>query len=173
MRMIAALFGLMLGLVVAGGASALQSDYSNSDLASDALRLAAQVAQDGDDLKDQTPDSLRQAAAAALAKGDTKSMLHAVAGLIAIAPDDFGAWLAYSRAEVASGKTDDILQAASTAAYLAYTKAAGQEYGGAGSGAARRGLRATRIMAPLAQCLPCEPGACRKCRYPRDVSERA
>ncbi len=123
MRMIAALFGLMLGLVVASGASALQSDYSNSDLASDALRLAAQVAQDGDASQDQAPDSLRKVAAAALAKGDTKAMLHAIAGLIAIAPDDFGAWLAYSRAEVTSGKTDDILQAASTAAYLAYTKA--------------------------------------------------
>ena len=120
MRTIAALFGLMLGLVLASGASALQGDYSNSDLASDALRLAAQVAQDGDDLKDQTPASLRQAAASALAKGDTKAMLHAIAGLVAIAPDDFAAWLSYSRAEVAAGKTDDILQAASTAAYLAY-----------------------------------------------------
>ncbi len=124
MRTIAALFWLMLGLIVASSASALQGDYKNSDLASDALRLAAQVAQDGDDLKDQTPDSLRNAAATALAKGDTKSTLHAIAGLIAIAPDDSAAWLAYSRAEVASGKTDEILQAASTAAYLAYTKAA-------------------------------------------------
>ncbi|MGP8231973.1 MAG: alpha-2-macroglobulin family protein [Methylovirgula sp.] len=124
MRVIAALFGLMLGLVAAGSASALQGDYNNSDLASDALRLAAQAAQDGDDLKDQTPDSLRKAAAAALAKGDTKETLHAIAGLIAIAPDDSAAWLAYSRAEIASGKTDEILQAASTAAYLAYTKAA-------------------------------------------------
>lgn len=123
MRAIAALFCLVL--VFAGGrAHALQSDYKNADLASDAVRLAAQAAQDGDDLKDQAPDALRQAAAAALAKGDSKSMLHAIAGLIAINPDDSAAWLAYSQAEIAAGKTDDILQAATTAAYLAYLKAA-------------------------------------------------
>ncbi|MEW6436215.1 MAG: alpha-2-macroglobulin [Pseudomonadota bacterium] len=122
MRALAALVCLVL--VLAGApAFALQSDYKNADLASDAVRLATQAAQDGDDLKDQAPDALRQAAAAALAKGDTKSMLHAIAGLIAINPDDSAAWLAYSRAEIAAGKSDDILQAGTTAAYLAYLKA--------------------------------------------------
>ncbi len=124
MRAVAGFLCLVLVLAVSGRAEALQSDYRNADLANDGVRLAAQVAQDGDDLTDQTPDALRQAAAAALAKRDSKGMLHALAGLIAINPNDATSWLAYSRAEVASGNSDDILQAATTAAYLAYLKAA-------------------------------------------------
>ncbi len=124
MRAVAGFLCLVLVLAVSGRAEALQSDYRNADLANDGVRLAAQVAQDGDDLTDQTPDALRQAAAAALAKRDSKGMLQALAGLIAINPNDATSWLAYSRAEVASGNSDDILQAATTAAYLAYLKAA-------------------------------------------------
>ncbi len=124
MRAVAGFLCLVLILTVSGSAEALQGDYRNADLASDAVRLATQVAQDGDDLTDQTPDALRQAAAAALAKRDSKGMLHALAGLIAINPNDATSWLAYSRAEIASGNSDDILQAATTAAYLAYLKAA-------------------------------------------------
>lgn len=70
MRAVAGFLCLVLILTVSGSAEALQGDYRNADLASDAVRLATQVTQGGDGLTDQTPDALRQAAAAALAKRD-------------------------------------------------------------------------------------------------------
>ena len=102
-----------------------------------------------------------------------KGMLHALAGLIAINPNDATSWLAYSRAEIASGNSDDILQAATTAAYLAYTKAADKPQAARRSGAARRHLCATRIVAPLAQRLSREPRARRRSRGARRPIKRS
>ncbi|QXX76413.1 alpha-2-macroglobulin [Methylovirgula sp. HY1] len=97
--------------------------YANADLASDGIRLEAQVKNAGAALAGQPLDQLRAQAQTAIARGDAKNSLYWLSGMIAAKPDDSMSWLAYSRALTQSGKTDDIQKDATTAAYLAYAHA--------------------------------------------------
>jgi hypothetical protein len=97
-----------------------QKTYKNDDLASDGIRLEAQVKQDGADLADKPVTELRKSLQDALLKKDTTAALHFIAGLIAVNSQDWLGWMAYSEQMIQTGKTDEIQRNATTAAYLAY-----------------------------------------------------
>jgi alpha-2-macroglobulin len=105
----------------AGGVRA--NSYANPDLASDAVRLEAQVKKDGTALAKKPTAEMRKDARTALDNGDADTALKSLAGLLAVNPKDAAAWLSYSRAMLASGDSDDIASTATTAAYLAYLNA--------------------------------------------------
>ncbi|MGB8278715.1 MAG: alpha-2-macroglobulin [Methylovirgula sp.] len=113
-------FALALVTPVFTTAAQAEKTYTNEDLASDGVRLEAQVKEDGAALADRPVEQLRKEAQAALAKGDAANALHWLAGLIAANPQDSSAWLAYSQALAKTGKTYAIEKDATTAAYLAY-----------------------------------------------------
>ncbi len=114
-------FALTLFAAASFSAPALaQKTYKNDDLASDGVRLEAQVKQDGADLADKPAAELRKGLQDALLKKDTTAALHWIAGLIAANPQDWLGWMAYSEQMIQTGKTDEIQRNATTGAYLAY-----------------------------------------------------
>jgi hypothetical protein len=116
-------FLFALSLSLSAGAAYADKSYANPDLASDAIRLEAQVKKDGTALAEKPAAQLRKEAQAALAADDAQRALKSLAGLLAANPGDAAAWLAYSRAMIATGDSDEIAEAATTAAYLAYLTA--------------------------------------------------
>jgi alpha-2-macroglobulin len=116
-------FLIVLALNFFAGAALAEKIYANPDLASDAVRLEAQVKKDGAALASEPAAQLRKDAAAASASSDTDAALKSLSGLIAANPDDAAAWLDYSRVTITTGDSDDINETATTAAYLAYLRA--------------------------------------------------
>ncbi len=114
---------LALSFSLSTGAARADKSYTNPDLASDAIRLVAQVKKDGAALAQTPAAQLRKDAQTALDNSDGQAALKSLAGLLAANPDDAAAWLSYSRAMVSTGDSDDIVQTATTAAYLAYLHA--------------------------------------------------
>jgi alpha-2-macroglobulin len=112
-----------LSFSLASGAAYADKSYANSDLASDAIRLEAQVKKDGAALADQPAEQLRKDAQTALGSGDGDTALKSLAGLLAANPSDAAAWLSYSRTMATTGDSDDIMNTATTAAYLAFLRA--------------------------------------------------
>jgi hypothetical protein len=123
MRSAIVCFVVALSLICAGGVCANNS-YTNPDLASDAIRLEAQVKKDGAALAKKPAVELRKDAKTALDNGDADNALKSLAGLLTANPKDAAAWLSYSRAMITTGDSDDIASTATTAAYLAYLNAA-------------------------------------------------
>jgi alpha-2-macroglobulin len=116
-------FLLALSLSLCTGAAHADKSYANPDLASDAIRLVARVKKDGAALAKTPMAQLRKDAQMALDNDDGEAALKSLAGLLAANPDDAAAWLSYSRSMISTGDSDDIAQAATTAAYLAYLHA--------------------------------------------------
>ena len=116
-------FLLTLCLTLCAGTARADKSYANPDLASDAIRLVAQVKKDGAALANNPTQQLRKDAQTALDNNDGETALKSLAGLLAADPDDAAAWLSYSRAMISTGDSDDIAQTATTAAYLAYLHA--------------------------------------------------
>jgi hypothetical protein len=117
-------FALTLTAVAAGQTPAgAAKSYSNAELASDAVRLEAQVKEDGAELAERPIADLRIGAQAAIAKGDATDTLHWLAGMLAINSKDSANWLAYSQYLERTGGTYTIKKDATTAAYLAYLDA--------------------------------------------------
>jgi uncharacterized protein YfaS (alpha-2-macroglobulin family) len=117
-------FLLALSLNLCAGGARANNSYANSDLASDAIRLEAQVKKDGAALAKKPAAQLRKDAKTALDNDNADAALKSLAGLLAANPQDAAAWLSYSRAMSASGDSDDIASTATTAAYLSYLSAA-------------------------------------------------
>ncbi len=109
-----------------GFASAAETRYENPDLASDAVRLEAEVGKLAAGFSGQTAAQLRGAAQAALVRHDNAAALAALAAVAGKAPKDPAAWLAYSRAALiyeTLGDSSVTKQIATTAAFLAYSHA--------------------------------------------------
>jgi len=123
MRSVILSFLLALSLSLGAGAARADRTYTNPDLASDAIRLEAQVKKDGMALAKKPTAQLRKEAQEALAADDAQAALKSLAGLLAANPGDAAAWLAYSRAMITTGDSDEIVEAATTAAYVAYLTA--------------------------------------------------
>ncbi|WP_036261946.1 alpha-2-macroglobulin family protein [Methylocapsa aurea] len=100
-----------------------QKSFVDEALASDAIRIEAQVAKDAGALAQRPLAQLRKDAQQAIGRGDLQAALASLAAIVAQNPNDPGAWLAYSRATLASGDSYDLRQAAASAAYLAYARA--------------------------------------------------
>lgn len=106
-------------------AQALQS-FTNEDLASNAIRLEEQLGKDAGALAQRPIVQLREDARQAVERGDFRAALRLLAALIKANPKDAGAWLAYSRAAIASGDTYDLQETGASAAYLAYQRSGGK-----------------------------------------------
>jgi hypothetical protein len=124
MKSILLIVALALNFCFADPALA-QKSFVDEDLASDAIRLEAQVGKDAGALAQRPPGQLRKDAQQAIARGEYNAALAQLAALLAQEPNDAGAWLAYSRAVVASGDSYSQRQAGASAAYLAYARAKG------------------------------------------------
>jgi len=124
MKSVLLILALALGFSFAAMAQA-QKGFVSEDLASDAIRLEAQVGKEASGLAQRSPVQLRKEAQQALARGDFKTAAGLFAAIATQNPNDAGAWLAYSRALVASGDSYSLRQAGASAAYLAYTRASG------------------------------------------------
>jgi uncharacterized protein YfaS (alpha-2-macroglobulin family) len=106
------------------GAAWAQKAFTNEDLASDSIRLETQIKKDAAALANRTPDQLRKDAQAALARKDAPAAAKDYAALLAPNLKESAAWLVYSRALIASGNRYDLQLNATTAAYIAYQRAA-------------------------------------------------
>ncbi|RTL54714.1 MAG: alpha-2-macroglobulin family protein [Bradyrhizobiaceae bacterium] len=118
---------LALGLA---SAQAADKAFKRDDLADAAIRLEAQIRTEAGPVT-KTPAALKAAADAALRKNDVRAGLAALGQIAAIAPEDGGNWLRLARtisqivpAAEAREKTA-LRDRASTAAYIAYQRAAG------------------------------------------------
>jgi uncharacterized protein YfaS (alpha-2-macroglobulin family) len=105
------------------GATAAERRYENPDLASDAVRLEAQVGKIATGFSGQTAAQLKGAVQAALARKDTAAALAVLAAQAGKAPKDPAAWLAYSRGALTLADDVESRQIATTAAFLAYQRA--------------------------------------------------
>ncbi len=119
----APLFFFVIVLSFLSFVGAARAAYTNTDLASDAIRLEAQVKKDGAALAKTPVAQLRKEAQAAIAANDSDAALKALSGLLTANPKDAASWLSYSRVEFTTGDSDDIVSSATAAAYLAYLDA--------------------------------------------------
>ncbi len=101
--------------------------YQNSDLDEAAIRLEAQIKTDAGDVS-KPAAQLRRDADAAFQKKDYRAGMTVLGQLVTSAPNDAASWLRLSRAVLQIRPRDDkekalLLDRASTAAYIAYTRA--------------------------------------------------
>jgi hypothetical protein len=121
---------LLLLVATAAGAAEIKP-FAREDMASDAVRLTEALriatASIGAEVKDKTPDQLRKAAAAAVAKADFGAAEKLAGAAITAAPKDPANWLAYADVAVKAddAKADnryDLVTRGATAAYAAYLR---------------------------------------------------
>jgi len=131
MRAILLALGLALSFFAAPAQA--QKSFTNEDLASAAIRLEEQIGKDAGGSAQRPLAQLRKDAQQAISRGNFKDALAPLAAIIAANPKDAGAWLAYSRAAIpasedsrtiASGESYTLQQNGTTAAYIAYERAA-------------------------------------------------
>jgi len=116
MRSVILSFLLALSLSLGAGAARADRTYTNPDLASDAIRLEAQVKKDGMALAKKPTAQLRKEAQEALAADDAQAALKSLAGLLAANPGNAAAWLADSRAMITTGDSDETVEPGTTGA---------------------------------------------------------
>src|SRR5579884_3134308 len=108
-------------------AHAQQKSYVNEQLASDAVRLEAQVRKDADGQPQKPLDQIRRDVVAAAQRNDTAAALRALAQIAAPDTKTAANWLAYARSALAapstSASTYQLRSNAAIAAYLAYQRA--------------------------------------------------
>ena len=115
-----------LGLLTLA-AQAADKAYTNPDLDQAAITLEEQIKQDAGTVS-KTPQVLRREADAAFQKKDARNGMLLLGQLVAAAPHDADAWLRLARAVLQIRARDPNEQAtlyerATTAAYIAYTRA--------------------------------------------------
>ncbi|MGA8601069.1 MAG: alpha-2-macroglobulin family protein, partial [Beijerinckiaceae bacterium] len=129
MRILArVLFPLLLVLSAGSFAAyAQQKTYTNEQLASDAVRLEAQVRKDADALPQKPLDQIRRDVLAAAQRNDTDAALRALSQIAAPDTKNAANWLVYARTALAvpsnSSSTYQLRSQAAIAAYLAYQRA--------------------------------------------------
>ncbi|HUC51039.1 MAG TPA: alpha-2-macroglobulin [Xanthobacteraceae bacterium] len=110
------------------GATAADKPFTNDDLATSAVQLEAQIKSDAG-----TPakpvDQLKRDADAAFAKNDFRTGMTVLDQIVAAAPNDAATWLrlAHTIQQIRPGNDNEramLLERASSAAYLAYQRAA-------------------------------------------------
>src|SRR5947209_10509789 len=108
-------------------AHAQQKAYTNEQLASDAVRLEAQVRRDADTRGQKPLDQIRRDMVAAATRNDTPAALRALAQIVAPDTKNAGSWLSYARTALAVPANSASLYAlksqAAAAAYIAYQRA--------------------------------------------------
>ena len=119
-----ALLTLGLALLLWMGLAQARPNFVSEELESDATRLEQNIGKDLGALATRALPQLRKDAEQAIARKDLKAALNLAAAIVAANPKDAGAWIAYSRAALATAGDDDNLQETATAAaYLAYERA--------------------------------------------------
>ncbi len=116
--------GVLAFLALAGFAAAAERRFETPDLASDAVRLEAQAAKSAAGFSGQSQAQLRGAVQAAVARNDKAAALAALAAVAGVSAKDSAAWVGYSRAALTLIDDDEFRRVATTAAYLAYQRAA-------------------------------------------------
>ncbi|MBV9066994.1 MAG: alpha-2-macroglobulin family protein, partial [Methylobacteriaceae bacterium] len=127
MRMIGCALSVCLLLAAAlTPARAQQKAYTNEQLASDAVRLEAQVRKDADARSQKPLDQLRRDMLAAATRNDTQAVLRTLAQIVAPDTKNATSWLAYARTALAVPAnlppTYQLKNNAAIAAYLAYQR---------------------------------------------------
>lgn len=117
--------GLALGLV---SAQAADKAFKRDDLADAAIRLEAQIKTEAGTIN-KSAASLKSDTEAATRRNDLRSALQLAGQTVAVAPEDGGNWLRLARAIVQLRPGDSrertfLYERASTAAYIAYQRAA-------------------------------------------------
>src|SRR5436305_11007588 len=98
MRMIGRALSLFLLLLATlTPAHAQQKAYTNEQLASDAIRLEAQVRKDADARLQKPLDQLRRDMLAAAARNDTQAALRVLSQIVAPDTKNAASWLSYAR----------------------------------------------------------------------------
>jgi len=122
--------GLTAALVILSSYSACAADkpYHRGDLAEAALRLEAQIKADAGPVTKPLA-TLRREADAAFARNDQRAGLQALGQIVAVAPGDTANWLRLARTILPIRSSDareraTLLERATTAAYIAYRRAA-------------------------------------------------
>jgi alpha-2-macroglobulin len=124
-RAVAVCAALALGLV---SAHAADKAFKRDDLADAAIKLEAQIKGEAGPVS-KTASALRTDADAAFKRNDFRSGLQILGQIAAVAPEDSGNWLRLARVIFQivpknSGEQTFLLERASTAAYIAYQRAA-------------------------------------------------
>jgi hypothetical protein len=121
--------GLVAALVMLSSVSSFAAEkaFQRDDLADAAIKLEAQIKQDAGDVAKPIA-TLRRDADAALDKRDYKAGLTALSQIAAVQPKDSANWLRLARTVLQIVPKDgsertNLLERASTAAYLAYQNA--------------------------------------------------
>ncbi|MBV9393678.1 MAG: alpha-2-macroglobulin family protein [Methylobacteriaceae bacterium] len=108
-------------------AHAQQKAYTNEQLASDAVRLEAQVRRDADTRARKPLDQIRRDMVAAAARNDTPAALRALAQIVAPDTKNAASWVSYARTALAvpanSASVYELKNEAAAAAYIAYQRA--------------------------------------------------
>ena len=122
--------GLTAALVILSSYTACAADkpYHRDDLAEAALRLEAQIKADAGPVTKPLA-TLRREADAAFARNDQRAGLQALGQIVAVAPGDTANWLRLARTILPIRSSDareraTLLERATTAAYIAYRRAA-------------------------------------------------
>jgi alpha-2-macroglobulin len=111
-------------LYPASAQTSVQKSFVNDDLASDAVRLEEQVKKDGATYAGRPFDQLHKMLQTAITQGNTTYALQLASSLIALEPKDADLWAGYARLKIKSADNYTVQQAATTAAYIAYQRAA-------------------------------------------------
>jgi uncharacterized protein YfaS (alpha-2-macroglobulin family) len=127
MRNIARLLLPLCLLLAAAPAAAQQKTYTNEQLASDAVRLEAQVRKDAEGQAQKSVEQIRRDVLAAAVRNDTAQASRALSQLVGTDTKNAANWLTYARTALAiSERSNSVYQLrnqAATAAYAAYTRA--------------------------------------------------
>ncbi|HEY8032015.1 MAG TPA: alpha-2-macroglobulin [Methylocella sp.] len=119
-----ALLTLALTLFLWMGLAHARPNFVSEELESDATRLEQNIGKDLGALATRSLPQLRKDAGQAIARKDLKAALNLAAAIVVANPKDASAWIAYSRAALATADDDnDLLETATAAAYLAYQRA--------------------------------------------------
>src|SRR5438270_13183101 len=101
MRLIGRILTLFLLAAAYLPAQAQQKPYTNEQLASDAVRLEAQVRKDADPRLQKPLDQMRRDTLAAAARNDTAAALRVLSQIVASDTRNAGNWLSYARTALA------------------------------------------------------------------------
>jgi uncharacterized protein YfaS (alpha-2-macroglobulin family) len=127
MRMIGRVLLPVFLFVASVAAAHAQKTYTNDELASEAVRLEAQVRKDAEAQPQKPLDQLRRDTLAAAARNDVAAALRALSQIAAPDTKSAANWLAYARTAMAVPQTSTSIyrfrSQAATAAYLAYQRA--------------------------------------------------
>ncbi len=119
-----ALLTLALTLLLWMGLAHARPNFVSEELESDATRLEQNIGKDLGALATRALPQLRKDAGQAIARKDLKAALNLAAAIAAANPKDARAWIAYSRAALATAGDDNNLQETATAAaYITYERA--------------------------------------------------